>query len=1288
MKKNLRSSRNFSKLFLQFCLVAFLFIFFSSAVFARSNTPLAVEIGSCPAAQNRICVAFTMCSLSASNSGEAHFRSNVVVGNWNDAGSWESSVDGVTNWVIATVSPTADAFVITIRDGHQITITSPVVLDQLIIASGGQLTLNSTTGKLSITNGTGTDVDIQAGAIFQVFGTGSYVSTLVFDVGATLNVSGKITIGDGTSTMGSGYDAFGYASASQISWNHNAIFEWNTTGAKPEFSGLTYFPDVAVAVVPLLRITKIGSGTVGGNSATVINGLFQLNGATLSWVGESTKTFRNGIVSIGDSSMIKNSNVGPWQIGDGVVGTAEIGGSTGSLTLNNPSEISISATCSATLSSDVTLSGGSLSNSGILDLGIHKFLGAGKFTAKTGSRLITANPGGLVDAIATTTRTFEAGTNYTFNASTSTPFPAGTFGNPASLTFNNSSVTSNLSTNLSVTGAVNINGNSLFKLNTAGNSLYLGGLMTVGSNATFDTGGENQITNGGGSILINGTFITRHSKGFAGSTTAIPTIIPTLGTASTVEYGLTGDQIITGFAYTNLTFSGSGTKTTQGAITLSNDGLIKITGDATVNAKNNLASTSSNSTAFSMDGGRLILRTGGTQPNMDGVYTLTGGVVEFADASAKTIKSKSYQNIEVSGSTVGNSSGSITLNNNGTFTVKSGGVFTINANAIVGPTGMQTVTLEDGAVFKTGDTHGFSGGTNTSVRNTIENIVLHPNSTAEYSGADQTITALNLPNKYGNLKISGTGIKTLSADEVQVGNNLEVTSSLLRIESCKTLTIQNSITTVDEGVFIHNGGSVVQVADVNNADANANIGNINMERITPPMFRYDFTYWSSPVKDFLLKRVSPTTLFDKFFSWDALATTQVWKVHKSNLTPALLEVMKPGRGYSVRAPQSYPVENPAALPTPPSPVAYTATFKGVPNNGTVTMDISGSETTDRWNLLGNPYPSALDAATFLSLNPQLYGTLYFWTHDTSPTNVGSGSYYSYSSSNYVSWNVVGSTGACSGCQVPLGKIGAGQSFFIKAKVDGIVTFKNTMRPTGVNSQFYKPVPTEVAAVEERHRVWLNLTGATKGFNQTLIGYVYGATNALDSQFDGETFGGNEVTFYSICGTKNLVIQGRALPFSIQDEVPLGYKTTLTGNLKISIDHKDGLLENQAIYLKDNVLNVTHDLTTADYIFASTPGTFDTRFVLRYLPQENLDNPTFTDQIKGVTIRKNNSDLHINSPYEIIDIVRVYDITGRLVFEKKQCNSNTFSTSHIVGNDQTLIVKVQLVNGGVVTGKVY
>ena len=86
---------------------------------------------------------------------------------------------------------------------------------------------------------------------------------------------------------------------------------------------------------------------------------------------------------------------------------------------------------------------------------------------------------------------------------------------------------------------------------------------------------------------------------------------------------------------------------------------------------------------------------------------------------------------------------------------------------------------------------------------------------------------------------------------------------------------------------------------------------------------------------------------------------------------------------------------------------------------------------------------------------------------------------------------------------------------------------------------------------DKNRLWLNFSNTEGAFKQTLIGYVTGATNEYERTFDGISFDGNTfVDFYSILEDKNFVIQGRALPFLQSDEVPLGYKTTIKGNLKI------------------------------------------------------------------------------------------------------------------------------------------
>ncbi len=491
---------------------------------------------------------------------------------------------------------------------------------------------------------------------------------------------------------------------------------------------------------------------------------------------------------------------------------------------------------------------------------------------------------------------------------------------------------------------------------------------------------------------------------------------------------------------------------------------------------------------------------------------------------------------------------------------------------------------------------------------------------------------------------------------------------------------------INNGNFnILNGGSLVQNCDVDNASTNNNVGAIAMQRISQPMYRLDYTYWSSPVSGNTLIALSPDTPANRFYHWNP--TPGNWLVASG--------VMSAGKGYIVRAPNSHGTD----ATNPASYINFDGLFSGKPNNGTVSTPIVGASSgTDKWNLIGNPYPSAIDAGLFLdanvgqdSGNDVLGGTLYFWTHNAPFGAVN----YAYSAGDYASWNSSGQTATNNGGlndnnSAPSGYIAAGQGFFVQGTASGNAIFNNTMRVNGANLDFFKSAPQNASNstnIIEKNRVWLNLQGATQGFSQTLVAYVTNATNGFDIRYDGPSFGGNQVTFYSVTPTENLSIQGRALPFSDVDEVPLGYKTTLTGNLIISIDHVDGLMENQGIYLKDNVLNVVHDLNASAYTFAAVPGTFNDRFVLRYLPDAVLDNPTFNEQINGVTIYKNNADLRINSHYDTIDEVLVYDITGRLVFEQKNCNTNAFQANHIVYSEQTLIVKVRLKNGGVVTKKV-
>ncbi len=534
----------------------------------------------------------------------------------------------------------------------------------------------------------------------------------------------------------------------------------------------------------------------------------------------------------------------------------------------------------------------------------------------------------------------------------------------------------------------------------------------------------------------------------------------------------------------------------------------------------------------------------------------------------------------------------------------------------------------------------------------------------------------------GNVNPSNKSVEI--HNNMSLANDLTICSCIIKagtiitIPADKTLTVLDDII-VEEGgqIIIENNGALVQIND--DATYTGAINSFVMKRNTQPVFRLDYTYWSSPVKQnsgFTLSNLSPQTMFNKFMKWNQAGTPQAWQIIQNGS-----EVMVPGRGYLVRAPQNFNLEGAGA------PQIFDGAFIGIPNNGVITHAVSGSTTASRWNLIGNPYPSAIDAETFLNENSGvLGGTLYFWTHNTALSNASG---YGYSASDYASWNLSGGTATTSqgadensNLSEPTGKIAAGQSFFVQGVSQGnaTVVFNNSMRVTqgNLNNQFFKPSPSQPVEnwqMKGKHRVWLNLTSTQNHFNQILVGYIENATNGLDTSFDGAVFSGTAVSLYSIVDSKNLTIQGRALPFSNEDEVPLGYKTTLTGTLTISIDHFDGLMTGQNIYLKDNVLNIVHNLKDSDYEFTTVPGTFNDRFVLRYLPEETLGTNLPTIDANTMLVFNNNNQINIKSTEQVISSVAIYDLQGRLIFTKNNINAQEFATQSLSVSNQMIVVKV-------------
>lgn len=496
----------------------------------------------------------------------------------------------------------------------------------------------------------------------------------------------------------------------------------------------------------------------------------------------------------------------------------------------------------------------------------------------------------------------------------------------------------------------------------------------------------------------------------------------------------------------------------------------------------------------------------------------------------------------------------------------------------------------------------------------------------------------------------------ISACEILVNDGITIT-----INTGDYIEVQNDAA-FKGNVVVENGGSFIQVRE-DSSNSLIDAGKFTMKRTTSPVRKYDFIYWSSPVEGQTLYDLSPATRFDKFFKYDP--STGNW-ITINNGT----ETMQKGKGYIARAPNAFSETVPAPFATQ---------FVGKPNNGPVNIPVIKSAI-DNTNLIGNPYPSAIDAKLFLNdaANANLLGgTVYLWTHATAIAPVPGSHTSAYSSEDYAAYNSIGGVKTNAESTIFKGKIAAGQSFFVEALTSGTAVLKNSMRVKTENMQFFKdhPNPTDANQSDSDNRFWLNLTNEQGAFKQTLIGYANGATDGYDQKFDGLMMNANSyVNFYSIVEDKNLVIQGRALPFNNSQIVALGYSATASGTFTISLDSFDGLFTNKNIYLVDKLSDARHNLKDGAYTFSTAAGTFDQRFEVHFADETLGTQPEVAVANETIVLSKD-QNIHIQST-ATLETVTVYDLNGKLLFAAKNIGMNDFTTGILNVPSQVVLVAVK------------
>ena len=520
------------------------------------------------------------------------------------------------------------------------------------------------------------------------------------------------------------------------------------------------------------------------------------------------------------------------------------------------------------------------------------------------------------------------------------------------------------------------------------------------------------------------------------------------------------------------------------------------------------------------------------------------------------------------------------------------------------------------------------------------------------------------------------------------GFNLEIADgAVLTQQPESTLTIEDRIIIAQNGVLeIRDDASLIQITDV---PVNQNIGSAKVQREATDVNNYDYVYWSTPVDAFHVGSISPGTPSSVIFEWIPTVPNGTIGDHGSWANTS--ETMIPGKGYIVRGLQGTPIIN-------------TAEFEGKLNNGQISVPISRGNYTglnyngignfstsddDNWNLLGNPYPSAISLTDFVSANPSIAGTLYFWRHLNGLSSATNSPFYenytyNYDVNDYIASNSLGS--APPGFS---GYIASGQGFFAlmldSASTPNTVNFSNTMRNAAYrNDNFYRNADV---ILNEKHRIWLDLVRDGNTALSILVGFVDGATDDIDRLYDGISINDAEHQFYSIGLNEKLTIQGKGLPFEASETFNLGFITPSSGSFAISINQLDGLFENthQDIYIEDTELNIIHNLKLNPYTFSANAGTFNERFILRFTAERlSIKNQ---DLLSNVMIQSINKTIIAKSNLGAIQNFELLDITGRTIYKDLKINQTNYKYHSAHLSEGTYIVKVQLANGSAVSKKI-
>jgi hypothetical protein len=332
---------------------------------------------------------------------------------------------------------------------------------------------------------------------------------------------------------------------------------------------------------------------------------------------------------------------------------------------------------------------------------------------------------------------------------------------------------------------------------------------------------------------------------------------------------------------------------------------------------------------------------------------------------------------------------------------------------------------------------------------------------------------------------------------------------------------------------------------------------------------------------------------------------------------------------------------------------------------TTDLTVSLAKSTNGWNLIGNPFTSAIDcdAINWASASRVSFttGTQYVWDNN-------------YNGGDYRTWN--GTMGDLIDGIIPIS-----QAFFVQAIFSGDLNIPTTARVHN-STDIYKSSEN----TNESPYVRLQLDFENHG-NTVFIGFPENGTDYFDNKGDATKLYSNDEfpQMYAVEDGLKLSTNALAPINGGSKTVPLQLDQVVEGAYTFTLSQLENLPD-MMVSLEDLQTGTIHDLVNNPvYTFNASTGDDMSRFLLHFKSATFGINEDLSNENEYMNIYTANNSIYIGSKgaavHESGD-VEVYSIIGQKLLDQK-INAGTLIRVPFIANQSYLVVRVKKPSGTVV-----